>query len=221
MANGKLSGVALLQGDAQPNTKIIAVNQRTGDYYETTSASDGTYEITVSDLSDQYLVSAVYDGTDGLFPADPQAYVEPKLAIPDSVVSRDADNNSVSTTKPHGIMINSAVTWPKIQGRISQNVSGANRVILTEVGGSQIATEDVSGLTSGDVFTISNISLSANTDYTIELDANGASFTIGFDSDATYPYTSADGDLSIVDGAKNAASNNAASCINEVGNINL
>lgn len=77
MADGTFSGVALLQGSAQPDTTIRAVNQSTGEVFETTSAADGTYEITVTDASSEYLILAAYDGSDGLYPAKPQAFVQP------------------------------------------------------------------------------------------------------------------------------------------------
>jgi len=125
-------------------------------------------------------------------------------AIPDSVVSRPADNSSDTATKQFGVVINSNVEWPSIGAQLSANVgSNVSTAYLYRVSDSAlIQSTDISGLSSGGSFAFDDVYLAANTDYTIVVDNNGSSYTGGFPSSFAPPFTSDDGDLKIVDGAK-------------------
>jgi hypothetical protein len=88
---------------------------------------------------------------------------------------------------------------------------------------------DITGLVSGDVFTIEGVDLqpydgTTSTQYTMNLDDEGAgNWTYGYNTDPTFPYESADGNLRIISGSDGPGftSSGAAYSVNEVGNINL
>ncbi len=80
---------------------------------------------------------------------------------------------------------------------------------------------DISSLSAGD---IARIELDTNMvdgeSYNIVLDAEGSSWTIGYDDDPSFPYTSPDGDLTISDGATGSQSSASdANAIVEIGNL--
>ena len=150
------------------------------------------------------------------------------VAIPDSRVERPADNETnTTTTGQRGIVFTYADEWEEsFQGRISQDTTGVTRAeIYRNVDGTTtlIGSADISGLTSGDVFTVQLDELiQANEDHVFLLDAEGSEYDQGLFNDPAYPYTSDDGDLSIVGGAVadddfSDAFNAAA--ISEIGNI--
>ena len=143
--------------------------------------------------------------------------------IPDSVVSRPADEGDTSVSEKHGLQINSDAEWPSIGAQISSQTTGATTAYIHRVSdGVLMGQTDISGLSAGDTFVIDDVNLSPNTDYNFVLDDGGNSFTIGFlgGSSADYPYTSDDGDLRIIDGAKGETGiedNNAATGLVSVG----
>lgn len=144
-------------------------------------------------------------------------------AIPDSMVSRPSDDSSGSYTDQYGVIINSKVNWPSIGVQLSSNTgSGVSTAYIYRVSDSTlIQSTDISGLSGGDAFIFDQVNLSADTDYAIVVDNNGSSYTGGFVRSFSPPYTSADGDLTIVDGAKysNQNSNINANNIETVGDV--
>lgn len=121
-------------------------------------------------------------------------------AIPNSVVSRPADNNTVSDTNTGGLEFSTSQEWSDFQAEISGNCSGMTRAYIDESDGTRVADTDVSGLSSGDVVTFSGVSLTANLTYLIYMDAEGGTWTQGFNGSPSFPYTSSDGNLEITSG---------------------
>jgi hypothetical protein len=131
-------------------------------------------------------------------------------AIPDSVVSRDPDDSTVNETRMFGIEVSTSVEWPDIGATISQNTVGATRAYIYRMSdGALIADTDISTLSAGDSFTF-NLSDALQPDnYSFAVDAEGASYDIGWDDNPSFPYDSSDGDISIVGGTDNIDSGGA------------
>jgi hypothetical protein len=130
----------------------------------------------------------------------------PSNAIPDSVVSRTTDNDSLSTNGSLGVRIETSQSWPLIRVEISANSSGYSHVQIFRISdGVLIGETDISSKSSGDIAEI-DASLSENTLYNIVLVNKGGSYTSGYYNSSSYPYTSPDGNLSIVGGAAGAQS---------------
>jgi hypothetical protein len=142
-------------------------------------------------------------------------------AIPDSVVSRPADNNQGSLTGKFGVRINSDVKWPSIGAELSSNYSGGSTAYIYRVSDGQLKGQtDISGLAAGDTFTIKNVNLAANTDYNFVLDNNGSVFSNGNFDSPSLPITSSDGDLSIINGgAGKQSTSGSLSNFVRVGNV--
>jgi len=145
-------------------------------------------------------------------------------AIPDSVVSRDPDNNSGSdVTAKYGVRISVSQDWPEIGGELSGNMdSTATRAYVYRVSDGQLMGDtDISALAGGDTFTINlDIGLTSGETYNFVVDAEGSSYNTGYDDSVSYPYTSSDGNLEIVDGANGTTSTAGfAFCILRVGNV--
>jgi hypothetical protein len=130
-------------------------------------------------------------------------------SIPDSVVTRPNDDGSVNSSEDFGVLIETSQTWPDIGARLSQNVAGLTRAYVYRVSDGQLMGDvDISSLSAGDAFTVGlDTGLSANTQYTVVADAEGADHTIGTldESNISLPYTSSDGNLSIVDNAQGSS----------------
>jgi len=146
-------------------------------------------------------------------------------AIPDSVVSREDDNSLTSKTAKHGHIINTKSEWPSIGARISKQTSGVTRAYLHNYDeandqiGSLIQDVDISSLTSNDSFTFDDVNLPANNKYMILVDAEGQSFTLGFNLASNYPYTSQDVDITARWDGTNTSSDQAnVICVNDIGN---
>lgn len=145
--------------------------------------------------------------------------------IPDSVVSRETDNDTVpGEINKWGLIVETKTEWQSIGARISQNTSGATRAYLhfyDDVGdqiGSLIDDVDVSGLTSGGTFTFNNVNLSANDAYMVLLDAEGASFTLGFNDSGNFPYTTTDIDITRRwDGGNGQSDTQNTVAVNDIG----
>ena len=129
-------------------------------------------------------------------------------AIPDSVVSRDADDREIgdSSTK-YGVQIETNVEWSEIGGELSGNVAGSpTRAYVYRVSDSTLMGDvDISGLTAGGTFTIDlGTNLVSGETYNFVIDAEGSNYNVGHvNTRDNLPYTSSDGDLSIVDTAIN------------------
>jgi len=142
--------------------------------------------------------------------------------IPDSVVSRPTDNKNGSNSNKDGVRIETDVEWPEIDGKISANTSGATRAYIYRVSdGVLMGDTDISSLSAGDVFTINlDTNLVSGETYNFVLDAEGSSWTLGYYDSPSFPYTSDDGNLSIVNGAKDETGTSpTANAIVELGNL--
>jgi hypothetical protein len=145
-----------------------------------------------------------------------------------SNVSRDADDSDTSSgtvESGYGIVINPNVQLESITVTLSSNcVLGSGRLYLEDSAGNELASQNNPGF-GGDTITF-NVQLSAGTDYRILADEQQSDQTIGFDSDPSFGYTTADIDIvagfendsrtsgtaaavSEVDGTKRASSGNA------------
>lgn len=143
------------------------------------------------------------------------------VAIPDSVVSRDADDDSASENEYFGLRISTSVEWSAIGGTISQNTSGVTRARVIRVSDSQVlGTTDVSSLSAGDSFTVDlSDNLVSGEQYDFVLDAEGSNYTVGFFSGDNSPYTSSDGNLTIDTGVRETTESVTMNAIVTVGNV--
>lgn len=151
--------------------------------------------------------------------------------ITDSVVTRPSDNNSGSNTDVAvGVRFESDSYLSDIQGRISDNMSGVTRAYIYRYSdGMLLGDTDISSLSSGDVFTISDVNIQPfdGTDGTrynfVADDEDGGGYTRGYYDSPSFPYESSDGSLRIVSGASDATGTISGSAyfVNEIGNINL
>jgi len=146
-------------------------------------------------------------------------------AIPDSVVSREADNvTATNVTGARGVRFSVSQEWPKFQGELSGNYDGScTRAYIYRVSdGTLMGDADISTLTSGDVITVNLDNILSSGDYNFVLDAEGSQFNTAYDDFPSFPYTSSDGNLSIINGALNATDTvpNAFFLLT-IGNINL
>lgn len=143
-------------------------------------------------------------------------------ARPTSVVSRPDDNNSFGTSGLRGLQIETNVQWGEIGGRISANTAGATRAYIYRISDGQLMGEtDISDVAANETFTmtLTNALVSGET-YNFVVDAEGASYTQGFYDSPSFPYTSSDGDLSIVaGGVQTTESDNNTSCLKEIGDV--
>lgn len=144
------------------------------------------------------------------------------IEIPDSVVSRDPDDNQNSSDSNVGLKFSTSQEWTDIQCKLSSNTLTASdeTIVVDRVSdGVEIASKDISSLSSGDIVTFNDINLSANTSYYI-YNKSSNSRQWGYDSNPSYPYTSSDGNLSIESGYNNVENASNAYALVTIGNIN-
>jgi len=135
-------------------------------------------------------------------------------AIPDSVVSRDADGGSTSSgdTK-RGVRISVSQEWPEFGAELSsQTGSDPTRAYIYDVSdGTLMGDTDITSLSGGDTFTIDlDTPLQAGNDYNFVVDAEGSGYSLGENTSPSYPYTSADGNLEIINGAEGTTGTQSA-----------
>ena len=113
------------------------------------------------------------------------------VAIPDSEVSRPQDNGTgTDITDKRGVEINPNTNLSKVRGTISANTSGLTRAYIIDLSdNSTLADVDVSGLSAGDDFDIT-VALSSGQSYAFVADAEGGTYSSGFNDDSTFPFTS-------------------------------
>lgn len=142
-------------------------------------------------------------------------------AIPDSVVSRPIDTGSSSITAEEGLQISLQSDWPSIGAEISTNTSGATRAYLRNNDNTTTIQEvDISSLSSGDAFTFDDVNLTAGDRHVIALDAEGSSWTRGFDTAGNYPYTSTDVDIvAALDQNQGVTAGSSVRVVNNIGNV--
>ena len=124
-------------------------------------------------------------------------------AIPDSEVTRPADDVSFDTSDKYGLVFGVDSEWPSIGATISSQTSGATRAELyQESDASLLGSVDISSLGSDDSFTFDGVDLQPG-DYRIVLDAEGASWTNGnvTEENISFPISSSDNEITLTDGA--------------------
>ena len=117
-------------------------------------------------------------------------------AIPDSTTSRVADNGTSSGVDKHGIAFTLSDSFSEVGFKISSNTgSGVTRAYLYNLDTSTPVTDvDITSLGAGDTFTIS-ASYQKNTEYAVTLDAEGSTYSYGFNGSPSYPFTGSDVDI--------------------------
>jgi len=138
------------------------------------------------------------------------------VTIPDTQVSRPADDNTTTDSGAFGVRITTNVRWPDIGATISSNTSGlgsgATGYVYRVSDATLLGSTSLAGLSAGDSFVVPGVNLkpydsTLSTTYNIVLDNGGPVYTSGyhtnFATDDT-PVTSTDGNLTIVDGAQGA-----------------
>jgi len=139
-------------------------------------------------------------------------------AIPDSVTSRPDDDSTLSRSTTHGIEITLKSDYPEqIGARYSSLTSGATKAYLEDKSsGTILDTVDISSLSSGDTFFFNNVSLNDGDTLFMYVDAEGSSFTVGFNNIDNFPYTGPD--LDITKGFVDGGAGGATRCLNDIGN---
>lgn len=122
---------------------------------------------------------------------------------PDSVVSRPQDDNTLTgvvAEDEYGIRISTSQSWESIDARLSANGTNRRYGVLRRVSDDTVLDEvDIDSLSSGDVFTFSNVNLSANEEY--DINVKGIfEWDSGNLQDASFPFVSSDGELEIING---------------------
>jgi len=133
--------------------------------------------------------------------------------IPDSVITRDADTSSVSSSEYEGEVLNPNSNISRLRAEVSANTTGISEMGIYRTDGTQIAV-DTSVTSAGDVADFDNISLSSGTDYYILVYNAGSSYSFGF-GPKNHPYTSTDGDLT------GTVSGSSLGSLSEGGNNNV
>ena len=178
-----------VQEDVDPDVMLAGGASTTGTLeWDTTGEPEAEYTATV--LSD--------DDSDSVI-------VEIGSAIPDTSVSRDADDDDtgVNAGDLRGIQIETNLEWPAIDGEISSNTSDATLAEIYRVSDGQLmGSTDISDKTAGETFRLDlDNNLVSDETYNFVLTNEFSSWTAGRNNNISYPVTSEDEDLSIVAGA--------------------
>jgi hypothetical protein len=139
-----------------------------------------------------------------------------------TVTSRPDDDSVASLSDSRGLVVEPAKTFQEFGARISNNTSGATRARLFDYSkNSFVASKNISGLSGGDAFTFQT-TVSPGTDYGIEIDANGSSYTLGFaNSTTSYPFTGGDFDILAVSSNGSQNTGSGAQGVNDIGDVGL
>ena len=146
-------------------------------------------------------------------------------AIPDTVVSRPDDDSTGNSENADGVAIATSQEWVSIGAELSSKVGDGgtfpSRARLYDLSAdSFLDTIDISSLSAGDTFTFNDVNLEANSEYIISLDNDGNEYTRGI-LDASFPYTSGDGNLEIIAGSSDGTTKRDDFAFNivKVGNV--
>jgi hypothetical protein len=130
------------------------------------------------------------------------------VAIPDSVVDRPNDNASFVGNEDNGVRIETDVEWPQIGAEISADASGVTDAYVYRVSdGNLMGSASFSPASGGFAFTIDlddplqPYDGTLSTTYNFVVDNGGSDYTLGAYDSPSFPYSSPDGDLRIIDGA--------------------
>jgi hypothetical protein len=140
-------------------------------------------------------------------------------------ITRPTDDTANNVTGASGFVFNPNRQLSGLKAEISQNTSGATTALIEEVStGSVLGTTSISGLSSGDTFSISNVTLDAGTRHMLLLDAGGNTYTQGFFAGTVgYPLTGAAFDLTepAFSGSPQGGNNSNGIAFNNVRTLNF
>lgn len=117
-----------------------------------------------------------------------------ETTAPTTVVSRGDDNTSSGTSTQFGFEITMETDLGSIAARISSMTSGATTAYLRDSSDTELANQDISGLSAGDTFSFEH-ELQSGSSYFITLDADGAAYTAGINESPNYPYDGSEFDI--------------------------
>ena len=141
-------------------------------------------------------------------------------AIPDTQIQRPTDNNTGNSAQVKlGPEIAANVDFDGLKADLSAGTSGASTAYILDDSESVIASTDISGLGSGEEFSITQ-SLSSGQTYYLVIDNGGNSYDFGsYDASGQYPYN---GDaFDVVDGySGGAAVSDRFFALNNIRNLN-
>lgn len=143
------------------------------------------------------------------------------VAIPDTSVSRPDDDTSTNDNNDVGILFTVTQDWIDFSAEISSLHQPASDELLVigDANGNDVATLDISGNTSGDVVTFSDVNLASGNQYTM-YGRTSNSRQRGFATNLSFPFTSSDGNLSIDSGYSNGSTaSSTAYAVKQIGNI--
>ena len=239
ISNNNTCSVTDSDGNPVENAQIIAVKQEDTANLSQSQATEitalakltdanGDFTITKDELygeTNQYhVVANVENNEQRGTPNYPHVDASGR-AIPDSVVSRDADTTSTPNNQKYGLQIETDVEWPEIGAEISANSSRFSTAYIHRVSDGQLmGSTGISSLSSGETFKIVlDSNLVSGETYNFVIDNGGNNYTRGHrgNDKSGYPYTSSDGNLSIVDTAlgETSTSINGPSSLQRVGNV--
>ena len=109
-------------------------------------------------------------------------------AIPDTQITRPADDFQGSSSNMLGVVVNPNVDIDGVKAEISTNTTGATQAYLLDSGGVELDSQDISTLNPGDTFSF-EASLTTGNDYSVAVDDNGADYTYGRYESPSFPYT--------------------------------
>ena len=146
--------------------------------------------------------------------------------ILDASVARPDDDSSFDDDRQFGHKFESTQEWSAdtMEFRLSANISGATTAYIYDNDDNLLASDDISNLSAGDLFTIDQ-KIEPDTTYQIAADAGGDSYQVGNLEDPDYPYESEETDdnddpiITITDGAQIGGTGNQAYNIAEIGNL--
>jgi hypothetical protein len=231
MASDDIQGkITDVDGNAISGATVYLFSQdNTTEVTSTVTDSNGNYIFGSHPDGDSttqnWHVVAEYDDGSNYYNTYSKPYVDAQLSsvLPDSVVSRDADDRQRTSQNAFGVQIETSQEWPQIGAELSsQTTADATTAYVYRVSDSNLmGSTDISSLTGGDTFTVDlDTSLAANETFNFVIDAGGNSHTFGADDNPSFPYTSSDGNLSITNGAQDAASTFDDACsLIRVGNV--
>jgi len=137
-------------------------------------------------------------------------------AIPDTSVSRPADDDVATLSQPFGAELSLSQDWPDFDCRISTNTAGLTTAYLYDANKNLISDIDISSAAAGDVVTFSDVGLAGGNNYRILADGGGSNYDLGHLNGPSFPYQSGDGNLEIVEAIEGS---NGGSSTGPIGNF--
>jgi len=141
-------------------------------------------------------------------------------AIPDSVVSRPPDDDTISGENSDGLVVSFKENFSRFAFRISNNSTDFTRVRVYDYSQSNYTfSKDISEKNSGDTVVVDK-SVSSSVKYGVELDSDGNESTLGFNlTDANdYPYEGEQIDIIAASRNGDQDADGFVRSINDIGN---